>query len=107
MTHTSDGSGAVKVSCPAPFDWTSVLAFLRARAIPGVEQIDGNAYRRTIRRGDRTGTLSITHDEPSAALLVTGRGLQSDATGAAATRVRWMFDLDADLPVINAHLALD
>src|SRR5437763_675975 len=30
-----------------PLDWSALLSFLGARAIAGVEQIQGNSYRRT------------------------------------------------------------
>src|SRR5271170_6065393 len=32
----------------APYDWDSILDFLRARAIPGVEIVDGERYLRTV-----------------------------------------------------------
>lgn len=32
-----------------PFDWFRLLAFLGARAIPGVEHVDGEVYRRSVR----------------------------------------------------------
>src|SRR6266545_153574 len=31
-----------------PYDWPAMLAFLRARAIPGVEAVSGDSYARTI-----------------------------------------------------------
>ena len=35
-----------------PYDWDAMLAFLAARAIPGVEVVAGDSYRRTIAIGD-------------------------------------------------------
>jgi AraC family transcriptional regulator of adaptative response / DNA-3-methyladenine glycosylase II len=37
-----------ELSYRPPYDWTAMLEFLAARAIPGVEQVDGYAYRRTV-----------------------------------------------------------
>ena len=36
-----------------PYDWPAMLAFLRARAIAGVELVDGERYRRTVHAGRR------------------------------------------------------
>jgi AraC family transcriptional regulator of adaptative response / DNA-3-methyladenine glycosylase II len=84
-----------------------VLAFLRARAIAGVEHVDERVYRRSVRSGVHAGTLEIAHDEADAALVMTIRGLPVDDAQRAIDRVRWMFDLDADLTVIGAHLSRD
>ncbi|MBI2963506.1 MAG: 3-methyladenine DNA glycosylase 2 [Deltaproteobacteria bacterium] len=78
-----------------PLDWTALLEFLRARATPAVEEVDGRAYRRTIEWQGHEGTLEVSPLAGNALALrlslpVT-RGLV-----AVAARVRRMFDLDAD-----------
>ena len=45
-----------------PFDWESLLAFLRLRATPGVEIVTDSAYTRTITGGAAAQTLSVTYD---------------------------------------------
>ena len=90
-----------------PYDWPAALAFLGARSIAGVEHVTAGAYRRTVRCGNRTGTIEVCHHDTSAALLVTVRGLPRAEADASTARVRWMFDLDADLPAITAHLSRD
>jgi AraC family transcriptional regulator of adaptative response / DNA-3-methyladenine glycosylase II len=108
-THTNSNSkrSEVKLRYSPPFDWPAVLAFLRSRAIAGVEHVGESSYRRTVRSGMYTGILDITHDEADLALVVTVRGLPADARQQAVNRVRWMFDLDADLSIIAAHLSRD
>jgi AraC family transcriptional regulator of adaptative response / DNA-3-methyladenine glycosylase II len=109
----------VRLPYAGPYDWTATLAFLAQRAIEGVEQVSSGIYRRTIRTDDLTGTLEVAHDEAGGALLATvcagasraspraaGRR-RAAAIEAAIARVRRMFDLDADLPAIAAHLARD
>src|SRR5262245_8479391 len=54
MHPTSAASGAVdtlrfELSFRPPYDWTTVSAFLAARAIAGVESVEGGSYRRTVR----------------------------------------------------------
>lgn len=97
----------VRLSCHAPYDWPATLAFLAHRAIDGVEQVDSGIYRRTVSYDGVTGTLEVTADPGGAALVVTVRGFPADAFRVAVERVRRMFDLDADLRGIAAHLARD
>src|SRR5689334_15735756 len=42
-----------------PFDWTSLLEFLAARAIPSVECVAGNVYQRTVAIGEHQGWLRV------------------------------------------------
>src|SRR5687767_176416 len=53
-----------------PYDWEQVIAFLAARATPGVERIDGNRYQRTIAIGGTTGTIAIGPAEHGSALTL-------------------------------------
>ncbi|HKV92642.1 MAG TPA: AlkA N-terminal domain-containing protein [Candidatus Angelobacter sp.] len=53
-----------------PFDWGSLLAFLRVRATPGVETVTDSAYQRTIGGQDQPQTLSVTYEQENACLRV-------------------------------------
>jgi AraC family transcriptional regulator of adaptative response / DNA-3-methyladenine glycosylase II len=44
-----------------PYDWNSLVGFLAARAIPGVEAVDENSYRRTITVEGACGTIEVRH----------------------------------------------
>lgn len=70
-----------------PFDWHGLLAWLGARAIPGIESVEENTYIR--------GRVRVTHDGD--AVLTNG----------ARDRVRRIFDLDADPAAIHAVLSRD
>jgi len=54
-----------------PFDWRHLLQFLAARAIPGVERVEGEVYRRSVRLEhegkDLRGWLEVSaaHDAPA------------------------------------------
>ncbi|HYI11235.1 MAG TPA: AlkA N-terminal domain-containing protein [Thermoanaerobaculia bacterium] len=69
-----------------PFDWDGILAWLGARAIPGVETVDGRVYA----RGDVRVWFS---DEVH--------------TNGDEARVRRLFDLDTDPAAIHATLGRD
>jgi AraC family transcriptional regulator, regulatory protein of adaptative response / DNA-3-methyladenine glycosylase II len=89
-----------------PFDWDFFLIFHRARALPGVEQVDGDCYRRTVRSGDYVGRLCL---QPATGnvLTLSLSPHDDDALAALIPRVRRAFDLDADPGPIAAHLAHD
>ncbi len=89
-----------------PFDWDRLLAFVAPRAIPGVEAVDGTAYRRTIATDGDTGWLELRPGEPNALRL----DIHLPGTAhmlRVVSRVRRMFDLDADPMAINGHLRSD
>lgn len=79
-----------------PLDWPALLAFLRARAIPGVEEVDRDQYRR--------GHVRITLSPSASALrMEIPPGLEA----AAIPRARHLFDLDAKPQSIHDHLSRD
>ena len=89
----------------APYDWDRILAFLNARSIAGVELIEKNAYRRTIEIDGAFGAIAV---EPGkACLAATIRFPKVTALLAIVARLRRLFDLDADIETIGAHLSGD
>ena len=90
-----------------PYDWSAALAFLSARATPGVEWVDAGAYRRTIAIGGKTGTIRVSHAEARPALDLEVRFPDARAVPGIVTRVTRLFDLDADPARIAAHLRAD
>jgi 3-methyladenine DNA glycosylase/8-oxoguanine DNA glycosylase len=89
-----------------PFDWQSLLAFLRARATPGVETVTGLAYIRLCRAGAEVRKISVTYDPLSAALQVNCSGAAQEEDGIQA-RVRQLFQADADTGAVEAFLRRD
>lgn len=94
-----------------PYDFDSMLAFLRGRALPGVEHVDETSYARVV-AGDAAhptpGWLRVSRwpGGEHALQLELHAPLASrllDVTG----RLRRMFDLDADPQAISAALSVD
>src|SRR5271156_4325349 len=56
-----------------PYDWESMLSFLRARAIPGVEVVESDCYRRTVEIDGSIGTVRVSHLSKKNSLCVTIR----------------------------------
>jgi len=94
----------LRLSYRPPYDWTALVAFLAARAIPGLEAVDAGGYRRTV----ESGRLEVRPDRANAlALTLTPFGHQRGEVLEIAGRVRRMFDLDADPLQIGEALAAD
>ena len=97
----------VRLAYRPPLDWDSLLAFLAERAIPGVEEVVDGAYRRTFSHDGGDGVLEVRHREARRALDVRVRVAEPTPLLPIVTRVRSMFDLDADTTAIARHLGRD
>jgi AraC family transcriptional regulator of adaptative response / DNA-3-methyladenine glycosylase II len=90
-----------------PYDWDSMLGYLRARAIPGVEIVENGSYLRTVGIGGFTGSVQVTHLPRQQSLYAIIRFPRVQSLPAIINRVRRLFDLGADIETIDAHLSLD
>ncbi|HEX4020394.1 MAG TPA: AlkA N-terminal domain-containing protein [Acidobacteriaceae bacterium] len=90
-----------------PYDWESMLAYLRTRAIPGMEVVDKSAYVRTVEIDGSIGSVEVTHVLRRQSLRVAIRFPEVRALPAIVSRVRRLFDLGADIETIGGHLARD
>jgi AraC family transcriptional regulator of adaptative response / DNA-3-methyladenine glycosylase II len=96
-----------RIAYRPPYDWDAVIAFLAARATPGVESVDCGRYSRTIAIGDHRGCLSVSHAPDGAALLLDVQFPDPRALLTIVERVRRMFDIGADPAVISEQLSGD
>lgn len=90
-----------------PYAWAEILAFLRARAVPGVEVVDGSSYRRNVRLGEHRGAIAVRHAEKREALVLSVAPSLLPALMPLVAHVRRMFDLDARPDVIAQVLGAD
>lgn len=86
-----------------PYDFANLLGFFAKRAIPGVEHVDAETYRRVFVFDDRVGEFTVAQHGESALDLRIDFADETRFPDIVA-RVRRMFDLDADIAAINAHL---
>ncbi|HSZ91757.1 MAG TPA: AlkA N-terminal domain-containing protein [Acetobacteraceae bacterium] len=89
-----------------PYDWPAMIAFLRARAIPGVEIVSDEAYARTIDIGGARGVVRV-RPAPGNALEANVHVAKLSALPSIIARLRRVFDLAADPEIIEAHLSED
>jgi len=90
-----------------PYDWDSMLSYLQARAISGVEVVENGRYWRTVEIDGFAGSVEVTHLPQRQSLVVTIRFPKVKSLPAIVTRVRRVFDLGADIETIDAHLSRD
>jgi AraC family transcriptional regulator of adaptative response / DNA-3-methyladenine glycosylase II len=88
----------------APFDWPLMLSFFRSRQINNVEEIGDDFYFRTIDLGECKGWLKVNKHPKKLALNLTLSVTDYSYLNQIIERVRRMFDLDADMQLIHAHL---
>ena len=105
-TKREAGALSVRLAYRPPYDWDAMLSFLAARAIPGVEMVAGDVYRRTIAIGANCGVISVTPADKNR-VDVAIRFPDIAALPQIIARVRRVFDLAADPDRIGAHLSLD
>jgi AraC family transcriptional regulator of adaptative response / DNA-3-methyladenine glycosylase II len=101
----ADGGLDTRLTFRPPFAWDELLAFLRPRAIPGVESIEGRMYRRTIEVDGLTGALEVWHERDHLIArfhLPTWHGLIHHVA-----RVRRLFDLDHEPDAVAEVLSSD
>ncbi len=98
----------LRLDARPPFDWAALLRFLAARAIPGVERVDGDVYRRGVTLDGVSGWLEA-RPAPARTAAIQVRIATSLAPRLmpVLARMRALFDLDAHPTAIAARLGAD
>jgi len=90
-----------------PYNWQTILDFLRLRALKNVEWVDGDSYTRTVRLGCYRGWIRVTHAAAKNALQVTFSHTLTGALPLLLRRLRNLFDLNAHPQAIDECLRQD
>jgi AraC family transcriptional regulator of adaptative response / DNA-3-methyladenine glycosylase II len=98
---------ALRLRYRPPYDWNSMLEYLQARAIPGIEVVMNGRYLRTVEINGFVGSIEVAHLPQRQSLAVTIRFPNVGSLPAIVTRVRRLFDLGADIETIQTHLSRD
>jgi AraC family transcriptional regulator of adaptative response / DNA-3-methyladenine glycosylase II len=104
---TAQGALELRLPYRRPFDWPSMIAFLKSNAIPGIEVISEASYQRTIETGGAPGVLTVRPDRAESRLIVQLHTSNYHGLAETVERVRLMFDLNADPIQIASHLSRD
>ena len=105
--RTAAAGVTLRLPFSPPYDWRSMIEFLAARAIPGVEAVEADRYRRTFAVDGAQGLIEVAPRIEANHLLATIWTNDVRSIGAVVARARRVFDLDADAAAIDAHLASD
>ena len=98
----------LKLPYAPPYDWDAMIDFLGARAIRGIEAVDGRrCYRRSIALDGAQGVIRVEPDDREPALRVSIRFPHVSALAGIVRRVRRIFDLSADPLAIRDDLGRD
>jgi AraC family transcriptional regulator of adaptative response / DNA-3-methyladenine glycosylase II len=97
----------VQLEFRPPLAWDTLLAYLRLRAIPGVEAADESHYRRTVRIGEACGWIAVSRSANGAALDLEVASSLVPVIGTVIARVKQLFDLGATPDAVAAVLSQD
>jgi AraC family transcriptional regulator of adaptative response / DNA-3-methyladenine glycosylase II len=90
-----------------PYNWKSMLAYLAARALPGVEVVQPGLFRRSISLDGSHGYFEVSLDERHDSLVVRVQFGNPPSLFFIIERIRAMFDLNADPAAIARGLRSD
>lgn len=99
------GTIALRLAHRQPCDAAGTIAFLGARAVPGVEVLADGAFHRALRLPHGAGTVSLSPADGFVQAVLHLADLR-DVT-AAVSRCRRLLDLDSDPAAVDADLAQD
>jgi AraC family transcriptional regulator of adaptative response / DNA-3-methyladenine glycosylase II len=95
----------LRLAYEPPYDWPAMLRFFVARAIPGVDEVQGLTYRRTFATGRTQGRLSVAPARDALTVEIDTAGKADGKT--LSEKLHRLFDLDAPGKRIAVHLRRD
>jgi AraC family transcriptional regulator, regulatory protein of adaptative response / DNA-3-methyladenine glycosylase II len=100
-------AGALSLRLPVrmPFAYEGLFGHLAACAVPGMEEVRGGAYRRTLRLPSGSGIVSLTPEPDHVRCQLVLDDFRDLATAIA--RSRRLLDLDADPEAVVDALGAD
>ena len=102
----ADGGLLLRLTFQGPLDWAAMLAHFAARAIPGIEHVSGQTYRRVVVIGDHPGVLELSPGGGDH-LLLRAHLPHWDELVHVVQRARRIASLDVDLDEAARRLAED
>jgi AraC family transcriptional regulator, regulatory protein of adaptative response / DNA-3-methyladenine glycosylase II len=95
----------LRLACRQPFDGESAIRFLGLRAVPGIEELDGPDFRRSLSLGHGGGVAELRLEGEAVRCRLWLDDLRDLAS--AVSRCRRLLDLDADPLSVSDHLGED
>ncbi len=101
------GEIALRLPYRPPFDWAGLLTFLSLRAIPGVEHVDADCYRRVVNTDAGVGSVEVCHEPSMHQLICRMRIPDALELAGCVEAARRLFDLCANPRIIESDLGRD
>lgn len=106
-SQVDQDSLVLRLAYRPPYAWQAMLNFLRGRAMPGLEAVDGSTYRRSVRIADKQGWISISDRADKQQLALQVAPSLASVLMPLLAQVRDQFDVEANPQVIASHLQSD
>lgn len=103
----ADGGLPLRLPFRGLLDAGAALGYLRARAIPGVEVVDGTTYRRTVEVDGDPGVLELAPQPGEDHVVLTAHLPHWEGLIHVVRKARRIFGLDADVDGWTAALGDD
>ena len=104
---TDTDTSTLQLSYRPPYDWSGVLAFLRARELKGVEWVTDRFYSRTVHLDEHKGWVKVTQAKSKNAIMLEFTHSLAPVLPVLLSRVRDLFDLNARPDIIARQLSQD
>lgn len=104
---TNRKSAPMLLTYQAPWEWQQFHAHFALRALAGVECLRAGSYSRSVQLDGTNGWFSVQPLTEQNALYLRHSASLDDCVPALVSRVRRMFDLDAEPQHIARHFAAD
>ena len=98
---------SLRLPARAPFDGPGLMRFLAGHAVPGLETASDELYERPVRLPHGIGRVAIELDPSGTGIRCTARLDSVADVSTLVSRVRRLFDLDADSFAIDEALSAD
>jgi AraC family transcriptional regulator of adaptative response / DNA-3-methyladenine glycosylase II len=102
----ADGGLALRLPYLGPLDWQATAAYLGAHAIPGIESVVADTYRRTVVVGSHVGVLELCRGGTDH-LVLRAHLPHWEELVHVVRRARRIANLDFDVGEPTRHLASD
>ena len=102
----ADGGLTMRLPFDPPLDWTAILRFLADRAVPRVESVQDNVYRRTISLDGAPGVLEVSAGGADY-LLLRAHLPYWEGLIHVVERIGRVFGIGVDVRDAEIHLSAD
>lgn len=106
MNNSSKKSSAIilQLAYQPPIAWEQLINFLASRSAGNVDRVAGSKYSRTISIAGERGWFTAWQEEEKNQILVEVSENLLSFSHSLETKLRFLFDLDANPLVIESHL---